>query len=69
MRFEEVKSELYVWKPSYNTNLTNNKIPNYSCLTLGETNKKDFTRYEVKRAEKFKDLYINLGMPGYRRFF
>ena len=52
MNFEEIRSGLYVWKPSTNTNKKNVSV--YSFLTLVEHNKDNFTRREVGRADAAK---------------
>ena len=69
MKFIEVRAGLYVWKPEHNTNLLNKQISSYSFLSLVSENKSNFTRRELKRIDDAKKLYINMGMPGYKKFF
>ena len=69
MKFLETDNGLYIWKPSDGTNLNKKQASLYSFFTLVEANKTNFTRREVDRADECKKLYINLGMPGYKRFF
>ena len=69
LRCLEIGSGLYIWKPETDTNLLNKQISSYSFLSLVSENKSNFTRIELKRIDNAKKLYINLGMPGYPKFF
>ena len=70
VKFKEVGNGLYIWNPEdEETKLSNKKISSYSFLTLVEANKRNFTRRELKRADDCRRLFINLGMPGYRKFY
>ena len=69
MKFIEVRAGLYVWKPEHNTNLFNKQISSYSFPSLVSENKRNFTRRELRRIDDARKLYINMGMPGYQKFF
>ena len=67
MNFVEVESRLHLFRDRVQT-LTNNKMSGYSYLMLTEANLKDFTKDEVKRAQRVRDQHIAVGFPGYKKF-
>ena len=55
-------------EPISESNINNVKVSRYSFLNLVSSNKKSFTKDEVKRADLAKQLYQYLGAPGYSKF-
>ena len=68
MKFFEVESGLYLYRPPHQNNDTRGKISAYSFLTLVSANKSDFTAREVKKADVARALYRRIGFPGYKRY-
>ena len=66
--FVEIGAGLYTWKLEHNSNLINKRVSSYSFLYLVSTNKSNYNRREIRRIDKAKSLYINMGMPGYKKF-
>ena len=60
-------SGLFLCRPQSNKNKS--KVSAYSFLTLVKHNKNNFTRREVKQADKARMLYQSLGYPGYKKYF
>ena len=54
MEFKEIQSGLYMWNPIGESNINNVKVSRYSFLNLVSSNKKSFTKDEVKRADLTK---------------
>ena len=55
---------LYIWKQRYKSNILNKQVSSCSFLSLVAKNKSNYTKCELDRK-----LYINIGMPGYKKFF
>ena len=73
MKFMEIESGLYIWRPegiNVDRNKNSNKpISAYSFLNLVSGNKKHFTTRQIAGAERSRDLFNKLGMPGYKKYF
>ena len=69
LRFLEVGVGLYIWKPEYNYNLLNKQTSSYSFLNLISENKSNCTKRELVRIDTAKKVYVNSGMPGYKKCF
>ena len=71
MKFREVKSGLYLHNQSdgEKDNDTRNNVTEYTFLKLVSQNKKMFTRKELESGDRARDLYVKLGMPGYKYYF
>jgi hypothetical protein len=67
IKFEEVDSGLYLHSTEHNASNTN--ISAYSFPQLVSENKSNFTRTEVEGADRARELYRKMGMPGYTYFF
>ena len=55
---------LYIRKQRYKSNLLNKQVSSCSFLSLEAKNKSNHTKCELDRK-----LYINIGMPGYKKCF
>ena len=62
----EVESGLYLLQNQSNDT---KKISNYSFLTSVSAKKEHFTKRELVNAELARDLYQQLGAPGYMKYF
>ena len=67
VKFTEVESGLYLYNTEDKLNKTN--FSDYSFPQLVSENKMNYTRSEIEGADKAKELYRKIGMPGYRYFF
>ena len=73
VKFMEIASGLYIWRPKGvivdGDKHTNKPISAYSFLNLVSGNKKYFTARQIAGAERSRDFFNKLGMPGYRKYF
>ena len=73
MKFVEISSGLYIWRPKGvvldEDKNTNKHISAYSFLNLVSGNKKHFSARQIAGAERSRDLFNKLGMPGYKKYF
>ena len=67
MKFEEVTSGLYLFRNRAHT-VTGNIMSGYSYLILTQADMADFTKEQISRAQKARELYKAMGFPGYRKF-
>ena len=67
MSFTEVESGLYIFRNRMHA-MTNNQMSGYSYLMLTEANLKDFTKEQINRAQRARDLHRGIGFPGYKKF-
>ena len=56
-------------RPEFSSDLLNKQISSYSFPSLVSENKLNITKRELDRIDAARKLYINLGMPGYPKFF
>ena len=67
MRFQEVASGLYLFRNKAHIE-HNNRISGYSYLMLTEAKLKNFSKEQIVKADKARELYRALGFPGHKRF-